>query len=181
MVSSYVGENAEFERQYLSGELELEFVPQGTLAERLRAGGAGAHLLSCHPHSHTHTLSLSLSNAHIYIYKQCLLKWIWFAHCAAGIPGFYTPTGVGTLIHLGGMPIRYEKDGKTIAVASAPKEERVFEGKTNIFEEAITGQFALVKAWKADKNGNLIFRCVYVFVSSASFPSTFSASPSRDH
>ncbi len=96
MMSSYVGENATFEKQYMSGELELEFCPQGTLAERLRAGGAG-------------------------------------------IPGFYTPTGVGTKIAEG-------------------KEIRVFEGREFVLEKGITGDFAFVKAWKGDKFGNLIFR-----------------------
>lgn len=96
MISSYVGENKEFERQFLSGELEVELTPQGTLAERLRAGGAG-------------------------------------------IPAFYTPTGVGTLVAEG-------------------KETREFNGRNYILEKAITGDFALVKAWKADPFGNLIFR-----------------------
>lgn len=96
MLSSYVGENATFERQFMSGELDLEFCPQGTLAERLRAGGAG-------------------------------------------IPGFYTPTGVGTKIAEG-------------------KEVRQFHGRDYILEKGITGDFALVKAWKGDKFGNLIFR-----------------------
>jgi 3-oxoacid CoA-transferase subunit A len=96
MISSYVGENKEFERQFLSGELEVELVPQGTLAERCRAGGAG-------------------------------------------IPAFYTPAGVGTPVAEG-------------------KETRVFNGKEYILEEALTGDFALVKAWKADKMGNLIYR-----------------------
>lgn len=96
MVSSYVGENATFERQYLSGELELEFCPQGTLAERLRAGGAG-------------------------------------------IPAFYTPTGVGTLVAQG-------------------KETREFEGRPYVLERGIVGDFALVKAWKADRFGNLMYR-----------------------
>lgn len=96
MVSSYVGENATFEKQFLSGELELEFAPQGTLAERLRAGGAG-------------------------------------------IPGFYTPTGVGTLIAEG-------------------KETKTFDGREFVLERGITGDFALVKAWKADPFGNLIYR-----------------------
>lgn len=114
MISSYVGENAEFERQYLSGELELEFVPQGTLAERLRAGGAG-------------------------------------------IPAFYTPTAYGTLIHKGGAPIRYDSNGN-VAVKSEPRQHQVFNGKNYIMEQAITGDFALVKAWKADKAGNLVFR-----------------------
>ncbi|XP_071544299.1 succinyl-CoA:3-ketoacid coenzyme A transferase 1, mitochondrial [Panulirus ornatus] len=114
MISSYVGENAEFERQYLNGELEVELTPQGTLAERCRAGGAG-------------------------------------------IPAFFTPTGYGTLIHEGGSPIKYGEGG-VIEVQSAPRESRVFDGRNYIMEEAITGDFALIKAWKADKAGNLIFR-----------------------
>ena len=96
MISSYVGENAEFMRQYLSGELELEFNPQGTLAERLRAGGAG-------------------------------------------IPGFYTATGVGTVIAEG-------------------KEHHDFNGKTYVLETGIVADLAIVKAWKADPSGNLVFR-----------------------
>ena len=96
MISSYVGENAEFMRQYLSGELELEFNPQGTLAERMRAGGAG-------------------------------------------IPGFYTRTGVGTIIAEG-------------------KDHRDFNGQTYIMEEGIFADLAIIKAWKADETGNLIFR-----------------------
>lgn len=114
MVSSYVGENKEFERQYLSGELEVELTPQGTLAERVRAGGAG-------------------------------------------IPAFFTPTGYGTLIHKGGAPIKYNADG-SIAIASKGREHREFNNHHYIMEEAITGDFALIKAWKADKQGNLIFR-----------------------
>jgi len=96
MISSYVGENAEFMRQYLSGELELEFNPQGTLAERLRAGGAG-------------------------------------------IPGFYTRTGVGTVIAEG-------------------KEHKDFDGETYILERGIVADLSIVKAWKADDTGNLVFR-----------------------
>ncbi|XP_065069442.1 succinyl-CoA:3-ketoacid coenzyme A transferase 1, mitochondrial-like [Rhopilema esculentum] len=114
MISSYVGENAEFERQFLSGELEVELTPQGTLAERVRAGGAG-------------------------------------------VPAFFTPTGYGTLIHHGNAPIKYNPDG-TIAIASKPREEREFNGRHYIMEEAIVGDFALIKAWKADRLGNLIFR-----------------------
>lgn len=114
MISSYVGENKEFERQYLSGELEVELTPQGTLAERIRAGGAG-------------------------------------------IPAFFTPTGYGTLIHKGGAPIKYNAD-KTVAIASQPREHREFNNRHYIMEEAITGDYALIKAWKADKLGNLIFR-----------------------
>ena len=96
MISSYVGENKEFERQYLSGELEVEFCPQGTLAERMRAGGAG-------------------------------------------IPGFYTRTGVGTLVAEG-------------------KESKVFNGEEYILEQGIFADLALVKGWKADTTGNVVFR-----------------------
>ena len=96
MISSYVGENKEFERQYLSGELELEFNPQGTLAERLRAGGAG-------------------------------------------IPAFYTATGFGTVVAEG-------------------KETREFDGRMYVMETALKADVALVKAWKADRAGNLVFR-----------------------
>lgn len=96
MIASYVGENKEFERQYLSGELEVEFCPQGTLAERMRAGGAG-------------------------------------------IPGFYTRTGVGTLVAEG-------------------KEVKAFDGQDYILERAIFADLALVKAWKADESGNVVFR-----------------------
>ena len=96
MISSYVGENKEFERQFLSGELEVEFCPQGTLAERMRAGGAG-------------------------------------------IPGFYTKTGVGTQVAEG-------------------KEHKDFDGETYILERGIFADLAIVKAWKADETGNLVFR-----------------------
>ena len=96
MISSYVGENKEFERQYLSGELEVEFCPQGTLAERCRAGGAG-------------------------------------------IPGFYTKTGVGTLVAEG-------------------KEVKSFDGQDYILERGIRADLAIIKGWKADESGNLIFR-----------------------
>lgn len=114
MISSYVGENAEFERQYLKGELEVELTPQGTLAERIRAGGAG-------------------------------------------VPAFFTPTGYGTLIHEGGAPIKYNPEGG-VDIVSEPREDRMFDGRNYILEEAIRGDFALIKAWKADRTGNLIFR-----------------------
>lgn len=114
MIASYVGENAEFERQFLSGELEVELTPQGTLAERIRAGGSG-------------------------------------------VPAFFTPTAYGTLVHEGGAPIKYDSTGK-VELASSQRESRLFEGKDYIMEEAITGDFALVKAWKADPAGNLVFR-----------------------
>src|SRR6266700_7227622 len=96
MISSYVGENAEFERQFLSGELEVELVPQGTLAERMRAGGAG-------------------------------------------IPAFFTPAGVGTLVAQG-------------------KETRSYDGREYLLERGIVGDFSLIAAWKADRLGNLVYR-----------------------
>jgi len=114
MISSYVGENKEFERQYLSGELEVELCPQGTLAERLRAGGAG-------------------------------------------IPAFYTPTGAGTAVCDGGLPLKYAADG-SVAKSSPKKEVREFGGRPYVLEPAITGDFAIVKAWKGDRFGNLVFR-----------------------
>ncbi|MDG3010168.1 CoA transferase subunit A [Rhodococcus sp. D2-41] len=117
VTASYVGENAEFARQYLSGELEVELTPQGTLAEKLRAGGAG-------------------------------------------IPAFFTPTGVGTLISEGGLPWRYGSDG-TVAVASPRKEVREFDGvwadRRYVLERAITADFALVHAHAGDTEGNLVF------------------------
>jgi len=114
MLSSYVGENKEFERQYLSGELEVELCPQGTLAERLRAGGAG-------------------------------------------IPAFFTPTGAGTAVSDGGLPLKYAADG-SVAKASAKKEMREFDGRSYVMERGITGDFAIVKAWKGDRFGNLVYR-----------------------
>lgn len=113
MTSSYVGENKEFERQYLSGELEVELIPQGTLAERLRAGGAG-------------------------------------------IPAFFTPAGVGTLVAEGGMPLRYAADG-SVAIASPAKETREFDDRTYVLERGITTDFALVRAAIGDRHGNLVF------------------------
>ena len=117
LVASYVGENKELERQYLTGEVEIELNPQGTLAERLRAGGAG-------------------------------------------IPAFYTQTGVGTQVALGGLPIRFAADG-SVAVASAPKPTETFpwDGveRTFVREEALRPDVALVRAWKSDRHGNLVF------------------------
>src|SRR5579863_8924838 len=110
---SYVGENREFARQYLSGELEVELVPQGTLAERLRAGGAG-------------------------------------------IAAFYTRAGVGTWVVDGGLPLRYATDG-SVALASEPKETRVFDGVEYVLEQAITCDFALVHARRGDRHGNLVY------------------------
>jgi 3-oxoacid CoA-transferase subunit A len=117
MISSYVGENKEFARQYLSGELEVELTPQGTLAERLRAGGAG-------------------------------------------IPAFFTITGSGTQIADGGLPWRYAADG-SVAVASPKKQVQSFEvdgeRRDYVLEEAIRADFGLVRAWKGDRHGNLVF------------------------
>lgn len=113
VTASYIGENGEFARQYLAGDLEVELVPQGSLAERLRAGGAG-------------------------------------------IPAFYTATGTGTMVAEGGLPLRYHPDG-SVAVASKPKESRVFGDRTYVLEEAIRCDFALVRAAKADRFGNLVF------------------------
>jgi len=110
---SYVGENKEFERQYLKGELEVELVPQGTLAERLRAGGCG-------------------------------------------IPAFYTPAGVGTLIADGGLPWMYDADG-SVKFASPEKEVRRFGDRDYVMEYGIVCDFALVRASVADTAGNLIF------------------------
>lgn len=114
MVSSYVGENREFERQYLSGELEVELTPQGTLAERMRAGGSG-------------------------------------------IAAFFTATGGGTQVAEGGLPWRYDKAGN-VAVSSPPKETRHFGGREYVLEEAIVAEYGLVRAWKGDRHGNLIYR-----------------------
>jgi 3-oxoacid CoA-transferase subunit A len=113
-IGSYIGENKEFARQFLGGEIEVELVPQGTLAERLRAGGAG-------------------------------------------IPAFFTPAGVGTQVAEGGLPWRYDGAGG-IALASPPKETRVFDGTTYVLERAITTDYALVHAWKGDRHGNLVYR-----------------------
>jgi len=116
MISSYVGENKTFEKLYLGGQLEVELTPQGTLAERMRAGGAG-------------------------------------------IPAFYTPCAAGTLVQEGGAPIKYKADGSgDIEIASSPRELRQFGKRYFVLEEAIVGDYALVKAWKADTRGNLVFR-----------------------
>ncbi|MDA5143421.1 CoA transferase subunit A [Streptomyces sp. AD681] len=113
VTGSYVGENKEFARQYLMGELEVELVPQGTLAERLRAGGCG-------------------------------------------IPAFYTPAGVGTPLANGGIPWRHRADG-SVAVASPAKETRTFGDHDFVLEEAIVCDFALVRAARGDRHGNLVF------------------------
>ena len=118
MTSSYVGENKEFARQYLSGELEVELTPQGTLAERMRAGGNG-------------------------------------------IAAFYTATGGGTQVAEGGLPWRYDSEGN-VTVSSPAKDTRTFETADGprefVLEEAITADFGLVRAWKGDRHGNLVYR-----------------------
>ena len=125
MISSYVGENYEFERQFFNGELELEICPQGTLAEKIRSGGAG-------------------------------------------IPAFFTATGVDTIIEKGGFPIKYKTDsqgkllldekGKQVAeIASTPKPTALFNGRKYVMEQSFFGDFALVKAKRADRMGNLQF------------------------
>jgi 3-oxoacid CoA-transferase subunit A len=110
---SYVGENVEFARQYLSGELEVELCPQGSLAERLRAGGVG-------------------------------------------IPAFYTPAGVGTLVAEGGLPWRYDADG-SVVLASPKKETREFGGLEHVLETAIVCDYSLVRAAVGDVHGNLVY------------------------
>ncbi|MDT0433115.1 MULTISPECIES: CoA transferase subunit A [Streptomyces] len=113
VTGSYIGANKEFARQYLAGELEVELIPQGTLAERLRAGGAG-------------------------------------------IPAFYTPAGVGTQVADGGLPWRYDGSGG-VALASPPKEVRAFDGTEYVLERSIRTDFALVRAARGDRHGNLVF------------------------
>lgn len=118
MISSYVGENKHFEELYLSGQLEVELTPQGTLAERLRAAGAG-------------------------------------------IPAFFTRTGYGTFVHSGDNVIKYGPGGAksgVVDIISLPREARDFDGKGYVMERALHGDFALIKAWKADERGNLVWR-----------------------
>jgi 3-oxoacid CoA-transferase subunit A len=112
-ISSFVGGNKELARLYLTGELEVELTPQGTLAERLRAGGCG-------------------------------------------IPAFYTPTGVGTMVADGGIPVRYDAEGNVVKTSEA-KEVRVFDGTQYVLETALTADFGLVRASRGDRHGNLVF------------------------
>jgi len=114
MVASYVGENKEFARQYLAGELEVELTPQGTLAERMRAGGSG-------------------------------------------IPAFFTATGVGTQVADGGLPWRYDAAGE-VSVSSPAKQTQEFDGREYVLERAIVADFGLVRAWRGDRHGNLVFK-----------------------
>jgi 3-oxoacid CoA-transferase subunit A len=118
MIASYVGENHEFARQYLSGELEVELTPQGTLAERMRAGGAG-------------------------------------------IAAFFTGTGVGTQVADGGLPWRYDEHANVVT-KSAPKQTQMFQTSRGteefVLEQAIVADYGVVRAWKGDRHGNLIYR-----------------------
>ena len=113
-ISSFVGGNKELARLYLSGQMEVELTPQGSLAERMRAGGTG-------------------------------------------IPAFFTPTGVGTLVADGGIPVRYDAEGNVVAT-SPPKEVRVFDGREYVLETALTADYGLVRAAVGDRHGNLVFR-----------------------
>jgi 3-oxoacid CoA-transferase subunit A len=114
VVASYVGENKEFARQYLAGELEVELTPQGSLAERMRAGGSG-------------------------------------------IAAFYTRTGVGTMVAEGGMPWKYDAAGN-IQIASPTKPTQEFDGLQYVLERALVADFGLVRAWKGDRHGNLVYK-----------------------
>ena len=114
MISSYVGENKIFERLYLDGKLEVELCPQGTLAERLRAGGAG-------------------------------------------IPAFYTPTGYGTWVAEGGLPMKYDTAGQVLKV-SEKKETREFDGRAYVLEHALKADFAFIKGYQGDRYGNVVYR-----------------------
>jgi len=114
VTASYIGTNKEFERQYLEGLIELELTPQGTLAEKMRSGGAG-------------------------------------------IPAFFTPAGVGTWVESGELPTKFDSTGNPIKF-SEPRERRSFNGKEYILEKTITTDFALVRAYKADSQGNCVFR-----------------------
>lgn len=117
IIASYIGENKEFARQYLGGDVEVELTPQGTLAERLRAGGAG-------------------------------------------IPAFFTPTGVGTVVSEGGMPWRYAPDG-SVSIASPAKQTQVIDSlgapQEYVLEHAIRADYGLIRAAKGDRHGNLVF------------------------
>lgn len=111
----YTGEHPVLEKKYINGEIAMEFMPQGSLVEKIRAG-------------------------------------------AMGIPAFYTPAGVGTYVETGGFPVKFKQGSKEVEEYSKPKEKRVFNGSEFLMEEAIKGDFSLIKAWKADTEGNLIMR-----------------------
>lgn len=115
LTTTYIDSSSLVYNQWLGGHIELEILPEGTLIDKIRAGGAG-------------------------------------------IPGFYTQTGVGTDFEEGGFPIKYQAGGKRVEIFSGPKERRDFNGVENLFEESVRTNFSFIKAWKADKQGNLVFR-----------------------
>jgi 3-oxoacid CoA-transferase len=114
MIGASIMENKLYEKQYLNGELEVEFTPQGTLAEKLRAGGNG-------------------------------------------IPAFYTQTGVGTFLEHGGFPILIPQNGEEPTLVTKPRDVKIFNGRKYLMEEALTADFSIIKGWKADEKGNVIF------------------------
>jgi 3-oxoacid CoA-transferase len=114
LIISFLGNNKALEKQYLSGKIAIELCPQGTLAERIRAGGAG-------------------------------------------IPAFYTPTAVNTFLQDGKIPMQFNNDGKVVAYGT-PREVREFNGRKYLMETALTGDVAILRAWKADEAGNCVFR-----------------------
>jgi 3-oxoacid CoA-transferase len=116
LIISFLGNNKALEKQYLSGGIAIELCPQGTLAERIRAGGAG-------------------------------------------VPAFYTPTAVNTLLQDGKIPMQFDTDGK-VAKYGTPREVREFNGRKYLMETALTGDVAIIRAWKADEAGNCVFRYV---------------------
>ncbi|KJH42718.1 3-oxoacid CoA-transferase, B subunit [Dictyocaulus viviparus] len=158
MISSYVGENAEFARQYLSGELELEFTPQKFALNPSQCKPFWERSWNVYDILYYGLVFYYSQYMSLYASKTGTLAERIRAG-GAGIPAFYTPTGYGTLIQEGGAPIKYSRTEKgKIEIASEPKETRVFNGVNYVMEEAIRGDFALIKAWRADKLGNLQFR-----------------------
>lgn len=119
LILSYLGNNKALERKYLTGNITIELCPQGTLAERMRAGGAG-------------------------------------------IPAFYTPTAVNTLLQDGKIPARFDSNGNVVECGT-PRETRVFNGRTYLMETALVGDVAIVRAWKVDESGNCCFRYAAMF------------------
>lgn len=117
LILSFLGNNKTLEKNYLTGKIAIELCPQGTIAERIRAGGAG-------------------------------------------IPAFYTPTGVSTLLQEGNIPVRLSSDGKEVVESGKKREVREFKGRKYLMEEAITGDVAILRAWKVDEAGNCVFRYV---------------------
>lgn len=150
MISSYVGENEEFERQYLHGELEVELTPQ-----------VSRSVLSFPFLSFSFPFFFLGKKGHwltsLNVLQGTLAERVRAG--GAGVPAFFTPTAHGTIIQQGGFPIKYKSDasGKP-EILSAPREVRAFNGRNYVMEEAIVGDFSLVKAWKGDTEGNLVFK-----------------------